>query len=113
MDENLLLTVDVTAGLKDGGTIVINSAKKPSKINLPENFNIVTVDANQIAVKYGLGSRSTPIVNTAILGAFSKATEIVSLDAIEKVIYESVPLYPEKNAEATREAFETMIGGSQ
>ncbi len=30
LDENLLLTVDVTAGLKDGGTIVINSTKAPS-----------------------------------------------------------------------------------
>lgn len=113
LDENLLLTVDVTAGLKEGGVIVINSAKSPSEINLPENFNIATVDANKIAANNGLGSRSTPIVNTAILGAFSKATGVVGIDAVEKAIRESVPLYPEKNAEATREAFENVIGGLQ
>ena len=110
LDENLLLTVDVTAGLKDGGTIVINSTKAPSEIDLPEKFNIATVDANAIAVKHGLGSRSTPIVNTAILGAFSKATGIVGLDAVERAIAESVPLYPEKNAATTHEAFEKVIG---
>ncbi len=68
------------------------------------------MDANAIAVKHGLGSRSTPIVNTAILGAFSKATGIVGLDAVERAIAESVPLYPEKNAATTHEAFEKVIG---
>ncbi len=37
-----------------------------------------TVDAGSIAVSWGLGSASNPIVNTAILGAFCRATGLVA-----------------------------------
>ncbi len=63
------------------------------------------VDANEIAWRYKLGSRATPIVNTAILGALAKATGLVSLDAVVDAILDSVPLKPEENKKAAVDAF--------
>jgi pyruvate ferredoxin oxidoreductase gamma subunit/2-oxoisovalerate ferredoxin oxidoreductase gamma subunit len=108
LDATLIQTIDITKGLKSGGTILINSAMSADSFNLPEKFDIATVDASQIAVKHGLGSRSTPIVNTAILGAFSGLTNIVGIKAVEEAIRESVPLKAEENVLATHEAFKAI-----
>lgn len=96
---------NVTAGLKPGGTILINSEHDPDSFKLPSEYHIATIDATEIAVRHGLGTRSTPVVNTAILGAFSRLTGVVGLEAIVQAVVESVPVKPEANEAATREAF--------
>ena len=108
LDPSLMQVVDVTAGLKDGGWVLINSGQPPSAFGLPPRFRVATVDANTIAVKYRLGPRNTPIVNTAILGAFARITGIVSLDAVANAVYAAVPSKREDNVAATREAFEAV-----
>jgi len=108
LDATLLQTIDITTGLKEGGIILINSALPAESFHLPEEFNITTVDASKIAAKHGLGSRSTPIVNTAILGAFSGLTNIVGINAVQEAIGESVPIKAKENVRATHEAFETI-----
>ncbi|KAA3610148.1 MAG: pyruvate ferredoxin oxidoreductase [Calditrichaeota bacterium] len=108
LDASLLQTIDVTIGLKPAGKILINSGLEPSSFKLPQKFDVMTIDANSIAVKHGLGTRSTPIVNTAILGAFSKFTKIIGVEAIEVAIHESVPIKKKANVLATHEAYETL-----
>ncbi|MEA3459890.1 MAG: pyruvate ferredoxin oxidoreductase subunit gamma [Chloroflexota bacterium] len=105
LDPTLLKAVDVTAGLKEGGWIVINSDRNPSAFDLPKKFKVATVDANPIAIKYHLGPKSAPIVNTAILGAFAKAAGVVSLDALTEAVRELAPRNPEGNVAATKEAY--------
>lgn len=75
LDPTLISAVDVTAGLKGDGKVVINS-KEP--IKLDTKARIYTVDATTIALE----TLKRPIVNTATLGAFAKATGEVSLDSI-------------------------------
>jgi 2-oxoacid:acceptor oxidoreductase gamma subunit (pyruvate/2-ketoisovalerate family) len=108
LDASLLQTIDVTVGLKPSGKILINSALSPQSFHLPDRFEVMTIDANKIAVSNGLGDRSTPIVNTAILGAFSKFTQIIGIEALEAAIHESVPSKKEANVRATHEAFEVF-----
>jgi len=105
LDPTLLEAVDVTAGLKEGGWILINSEQDPATFDLPAKYRVATVDANSIAIKYKLGPKSAPIVNTAILGAFARATGIVGLEALAEAVREAVPLKPEENVAATREAY--------
>jgi len=105
LDPTLLEAVDVTAGLKEGGWIIINSDQVPAAFNLPAKYRVATVDAQSIAIKHRLGPKSAPIVNTAILGAFARATGIVSLEAVAEAVRESVPLKPDENVAATREAY--------
>lgn len=105
LDPVLLETTNVTAGLKEGGWIVINSNRPLESKELKKHYHVAAVDANSIALKYGLGSRAAPIVNTAILGAFASATKLVGLDAILDAVEEFVPLKKEENRKATQEAF--------
>ncbi|MCK4450718.1 MAG: pyruvate ferredoxin oxidoreductase subunit gamma [Anaerolineae bacterium] len=105
LDSTLLEAVDVTAGLKDGGWIIINSKQHPATFDLPAKYRVATVDAQSIAIKYRLGPKSAPIVNTAILGAFARATGIVGLEALAEAVREAVPIKPEENVAATREAY--------
>jgi len=106
LDPTLMDAVDVTAGLKPGGTILINSQSDPTTYPQAARFRVVTVDANRIALRHGLGSRTQPIVNTAILGAFASCTEHVSLESVCGAIDEDVPIVPAENVAAAREAAE-------
>ena len=51
LDSSLLKTIDITEGLKEKGTIIINSNKTPAELNIGGNFNIHTVDATSVALK--------------------------------------------------------------
>jgi 2-oxoacid:acceptor oxidoreductase gamma subunit (pyruvate/2-ketoisovalerate family) len=105
LDPTLLEAVDVTSGLKEGGWIVINAEEEPKELDLPPRFKVATVDANAIAIKHELGPKTAPIVNTAILGAFVRVTGIVGLDALCDAVREAVPINPEGNVKATKEAY--------
>ena len=105
LDPTLIGAVDVTSGLKPNGWILINSHQSPEAFGHLKNFRIATVDATSIAIRNGLGSRTSPIVNTAILGAFSKGTGLISIDSITLAIREEVSGKKSENAQAAREAY--------
>jgi pyruvate ferredoxin oxidoreductase gamma subunit/2-oxoisovalerate ferredoxin oxidoreductase gamma subunit len=107
LDSVLLKTVDVTKGLKPGGWILINSDLPPSAFTFPR-LRVATVDATGIAIKYRLGPKTAPIVNTAILGAFVKITGMVSQDDIVLSIPEYAPVKIDENIKATGEAYEMV-----
>jgi len=110
LDQSLLQMLDVTQGLKPGGTILINTEKKPEDFDFKGDFKVVTVDASSIAVKHGLGSVTQPIVNTAILGSVSKVLKIVKIESVVDAIIEEVPSKTKGNAAAAREAYEVTEG---
>jgi 2-oxoacid:acceptor oxidoreductase gamma subunit (pyruvate/2-ketoisovalerate family) len=108
LDPTLIGAVDVTAGLKPGGSILINSDKPAaSYVDLLRRFRVATVDASSIARNFRLGSGAQPIVNTAILGAFAEYSGLVSLESVCKVIEEEVPR-PKDNVGAAREAAKAL-----
>jgi len=105
LDPTLVEATDVAAGLKPGGRILINSGRLPADYEaLSARYRVATVDASAVARAHGLGSRTQPIVNTAILGAFARFTGLVSLDAVAEAIAAEVPIQPEENVAAAREA---------
>jgi 2-oxoacid:acceptor oxidoreductase gamma subunit (pyruvate/2-ketoisovalerate family) len=107
MDESLLKAVDVTAGLKDPGIVIVNSKRSPEAMELGQ-WKVATVDATGIALDHGLGSKVAPIVNTVLLGAFVTATEEVKLDSVLASIPDQVPIKAEENSTACREAAEQV-----
>jgi pyruvate ferredoxin oxidoreductase gamma subunit/2-oxoisovalerate ferredoxin oxidoreductase gamma subunit len=109
LDPVLLQTVDVTSGLRPGGWVIVNSPKAPDALGLPATFNVATCDATGIALAHGLGSRTMPIVNTAIAGAFAAATGSPSLDSILEAIPDYVPVAVDANKAAAREAFGKVL----
>lgn len=106
LDPWLLRSIDVTAGLKPRSWVIINTGASPPDIAGMEGFRVATVDAGGVAAKHGLGSPTAPIVNTAILGAFAKATAVVTIDSVCQAILKTVPQKAQANAAACRDAYE-------
>jgi 2-oxoacid:acceptor oxidoreductase gamma subunit (pyruvate/2-ketoisovalerate family) len=107
LDNTLLKTVPVTSGLnRDDDVLLVNSTDEPAM--LKESLRISkgkvwTVPATEIALKI-LG---VPITNTAMLGAVAKATQIVSLEGIQKTLGGRFRAeLAEKNFSVVKEAFE-------
>ena len=113
LDFSLLATTAVTRGLKKNGTVVVNGKGSPAYYRelLGTDYQIYVVDAASTAVKHKLGTPSNPIVNTAIVGAFSKATSLVSIESVEQAIEEYVPVKQENNRKAARAAYELVVKG--
>jgi|UniRef100_A0A7C6A806 2-oxoacid:acceptor oxidoreductase gamma subunit (pyruvate/2-ketoisovalerate family) len=107
LDSVLLKTQDVTQGLKPGGWILLNSDKEPREFSFP-NFRVATIDATGIAIKYRLGPKTAPIVNTAMLGAFVRVSGLAQIENIYQSIPEYVSVKIEDNIKATGEAYEMV-----
>lgn len=103
LDPTLLEVVDVAKGLKPKGIIVLNTTKEPNEFDFGD-ARLFTVDATSIAVNNRLGTKTNPIVNTAVLGAFSKAAGNVGMDAIREAIKENAPIKPDENVKASEDA---------
>ena len=104
-DATLLETVDVASGIKDDGTIIINTKETPEELKLETKARVMTVDATKVAMEI-IGR---PIVNTVLLGAFAGATGEVNVDSIRKAIKERFSgKVGEKNAEAIQKAYDLI-----
>ncbi len=81
LDPTLLEVVDVTAGIKPGGVLVINSDRSPEEMReqlKPGDYKLYTVDATKIATE----SVGRPITNTAMVGALVRVTGLVDFSAV-------------------------------
>ena len=88
LDPSLLKYEDVVSGLTGDGWLIVNSWLHPSELKIKGAFNIATADATRVCREMGLMVGGLPMVNTAMLGAFACATQIVDMPTIEKVIRE-------------------------
>lgn len=88
VDDTLIGAVDVTAGLKAGGTILINTSMDCKKIrDLLSGFSgkIYTIDASKIATQT-IGKN---IPNTALLAAVIKITNLMSKEDLRENMLDS------------------------
>ena len=111
LDETLLSTGICTDGLKKGGVVLVNTERGPGDFSELTDYKVATVDAARIAITHRLGSPTSPIVNTTILGAFAKATGIVTIESLLACIGDEVPIKPEANAASAKEAYESVTLG--
>ena len=81
-DPLFLAKKEVTSGLKENGSIIVNSKQEP-KIDC---FKVYYVDASGIALRNGLMVAGWAVVNTAMLGAIARVIGKISRDAVEKVV---------------------------
>lgn len=105
LDPTLVGLVNLTDGLKKGGWIIVNTSRKPEKFGFDSKFNVASVPAREIAVKYHLGSESSPIVNTAILGGVIKILKLCNMKSLNKAIEKEVPLKKKENLKAAEESY--------
>lgn len=104
-DQTLMQDIDVTRGLKPGGWILLNCPSSPSDMSVFVNYKVAIVDATSIALKNGIGNRTHPIVNTAMIGAFARMMETPPMDAIVAAIRKEMLSDTERNVAAAEEAY--------
>ena len=105
MDPHVIKAAPVEAGMPDDGLLVVNAPFKPKL-----NHQCVNVDATSIALEI-LGR---PITNTVMLGAFVAATNLVTIESIDKaarfILGKKVPeKLIEKNLLAIRRAYDDTM----
>ncbi len=102
-DATLIPDVDVTAGIKKDGIVLINSARPPENFKL-DGVVVKTVDATRLALE----TLGRPIVNSVMLGSLAKLG-IVSLNSIVEVVgMRFKGELGEKNITAVKKAFEEL-----
>lgn len=107
LDPAIIELTDVTEGLKENGIVIVNSPKRAGELQLKQG-HVFTYDGTGIALKYGLLVAGLPVVNTTMLGAFAKATGLVKLSTIQKVIAQKwTGKVGERNGEGAKEAYDT------
>jgi pyruvate ferredoxin oxidoreductase gamma subunit/2-oxoisovalerate ferredoxin oxidoreductase gamma subunit len=111
LDARLLALETVLRGLKPGGTVLVNAPQVPEAADpgTLAGFRVVCVDATRIAVRHGLGSRTHPIVNTAMCGALARVLQTPPLADLSAVIAREVPVKPEENVRAAEDAFAAVV----
>jgi 2-oxoacid:acceptor oxidoreductase gamma subunit (pyruvate/2-ketoisovalerate family) len=109
LDHTLLDEVNVVAGLKDNGLVVLNGPRPLASYIFP-GMRVAVADVTKHAVAAGL---PPGIVNSGIIGAFAKASGLVDIDILVSAIeHEFIGKKPEKNAMAARISYKnTVIGG--
>jgi len=112
LDHTLLATADVTRGLKRSGWILLNAPEPPEGLASFAGFHLAFVDGTRIALQHRLGTRTHPIVNTALTGALARVLGVPPLAAIAEAIREEVPGMAEENIRAAETAYTevTLLG---
>ena len=110
LDASLLGIVDILGRLKKGGAIIVNTPLAPGALGIEGCYEIATVDATQIAIQSRLILGGMPVVNTPMLGAFSRVTGLVTLENIEKGLKRKMPPDAARtNFAVVQSAFENTI----
>ena len=103
MDDTLVHMPETYAGLKAGGTIIINSTKSDAELQIPAQAGVVAkVDATGISED--LFGRNLP--NTAVLGAFAKVVDLVDKELLFEEIEKA---FGAKNREAAQLAYDQVV----
>lgn len=111
LDHTLLEEVNVVAGLKPGGLLIINSPK-PLETYRFDGIRVAVSDVTAHALESNLPAG---VVNSGIIGAFSKASGLVDIEILAKAVEEEFKTKkPRRNADAARRVYErTVMGGTQ
>ena len=105
LDDTLLNSVDVKAGLKKNGIIIINSKNSAAELGL-NSFKVYCIDITSIAEELNLYAAGSLVLNTPILGAIIKIIKITSLDNIKEVISKKFPNDNGVNALAAEKTYQ-------
>lgn len=105
MAPDLLDEKEVFSSLKPGGWILVNDSLTQNRYRGLGQTRVALVDGLEIAARAGLGHT----VNTAVLGAYAKASGSISLELLEKAIRQTVPGKLQENLMAARLAYSSTI----
>ena len=107
LDDSLVEVAHVTAGLKPGGMVIVNTVRPADELGVTGDVHVVTSDVTGAAQAADLIVGGQPMVSTAILGAIARATGLVTMENVDAAIgHVFKGSAGAKNIEAAKIAFE-------
>jgi 2-oxoacid:acceptor oxidoreductase gamma subunit (pyruvate/2-ketoisovalerate family) len=116
LDPTIWHFVNITAGFLEEGILVFNTTRSPQEVHQEltsgkygyslgtQRHTICTVDATGIALEI----LQRAITNTAMMGAFARATGLVSMDSVKLVLEEKFGGRADVNIQMAASAFENL-----
>ncbi len=86
LDPTLLPILKLEQKYDKRATVIVNSTMSPEELNLAQFKKVGIADITSIALENNLTMAGVAILNTPILGAFVKTTNLVTLSSVEKAI---------------------------
>lgn len=108
LDPALARSTPVTDGLREDGSVVINAPDASLLESVQEQWRLAHVDATAIAARHGIGTASSPIVNTTMVGAFAGSSGLLRPEHVEAAIREVLGPEASRNVAAALEAFSAV-----
>jgi len=116
LDPTIWHFVNITAGFLEEGILIFNTTRSPGEVNGAltsgrygykldtRRYSIFTVDATGIALKI----LKRAITNTAMMGAFARATGLIQIDSVKTVLEEKFEDRADVNIRMALTAFEDL-----
>ena len=109
-DEAMLkLPPIINAIPKKNCKVIVNTESLNGNTGLSKKIELYTFPGTGIAMGLDLTLEGFPLVNVPILGAFSKVTNLVSMDSIGAVLKNKWKAKAEKNIESIKSAYEKTV----
>jgi pyruvate ferredoxin oxidoreductase gamma subunit len=118
LDTTLAGQIDMTAGVPDGGAMIVNASWSPAeareKLGITNpSVRVYTIDATAISLE----NIGRPIPNTPMLGALNRVAGLLDIDSLLASVrkkleqrFRNRPEIVEGNVEAVRRAYEEVQG---
>lgn len=103
-DFSLIDEEEILRELKPNGVILVNSHQEIDFFGKLRRFRIGLIDAGPIARGLGLGAT----FNTALLGAYVRLTNLVTIRTLTETVKTMAPARKEENVQAVKEAYEQV-----
>ncbi len=100
-DSSLIDETEILRELKPNGLILMNSHQGIDFFKTLRRFKIGLIDAGPIARSLGLGAT----FNTAMLGAYVRLTNLVSIKTLTETVKAMAPARKEENIQAIKESY--------
>ncbi|MBW1766203.1 MAG: 2-oxoacid:acceptor oxidoreductase family protein [Deltaproteobacteria bacterium] len=107
-DPQLLENPLIMGGATEKTSILLNSSRRSPFHEASRFGKMFRVDATAIAEGLNLKTTSFSIVNTAMLGAFARASNLIDMVSVAQAIRDLTPIKKEENVVAAKEAYEKV-----
>jgi pyruvate ferredoxin oxidoreductase gamma subunit len=113
LDESLLKYPAIHSTISNTKAII--NTENPKKYTFPSSVTVYEVPATRIAIDLNLTVAGQPVVNVAMIGAFAKASGLITLESVKKVLEEYFGKKADLNYQAAKKAYEKtrMVGSCE